>query len=317
MRLLVICAFLFLGFSTNAQQYPSQPIRLVVPFAPGGGSDIIARAINEPMSRQLGQPVVIDNRPGAGATIGADIVAKSNPDGYTVLYTTIGPQITNPYLMKSLPYDPVKDLMPVAMLAELDNVLVVHPSVPARSVAELIAYAKANPGKLNFSSSGMGTSAHLGGELFKSLAGIDIQHIAYKGTGPSLQDLQAGNVQMAVDSLATLQPFIKSGRLVALGISNTQRNPLLPDAPPIADSLPGYQASTINYFTVRSGTPKAIVDRLNRDISTVLRQPEVRERMLGMAVTPVIETPEVLAARITREQEKWRRVIQQSGAKVD
>jgi tripartite-type tricarboxylate transporter receptor subunit TctC len=311
--LLLLC----IAFPAYSQTYPAQPVRLVVPFAPGGGSDIIARAINEPLSRQLGQPVVIDNRPGAGATIGADIVAKSNPDGYTVLYTTIGPQITNPYLMKSLPYDPVKDLMPVAMLAELDNVLVVHPSVPARNVAELIAYAKANPGKLNFSSSGMGTSAHLGGELFKSLAGIDIQHIAYKGTGPSLQDLQAGNVQMAVDSLATLQPFIKSGRLVALGISNTQRNPLLPDAPPIADSLPGYQASTINYFTVRSGTPKAIVDRLNRDVAAVLRQPEVRNRMLGMAVTPVIETPEVLAARITREQDKWRRVIQQSGAKVD
>jgi tripartite-type tricarboxylate transporter receptor subunit TctC len=311
--LLLLC----IAFPAYSQNYPAQPIRLVVPFAPGGGSDIIARAINEPLSRQLGQPVVIDNRPGAGATIGADIVAKSNPDGYTVLYTTIGPQITNPYLMKSLPYDPVKDLMPVAMLAELDNVLVVHPGVPARSVAELIAYAKAHPGKLNFSSSGMGTSAHLGGELFKSLAGIDIQHIAYKGTGPSLQDLQAGNVQMAVDSLATLQPFIKSGRLVALGISNTQRNPLLPDAPPIADSLPGYQASTINYFTVRSGTPKAIVERLNRDVSAVLRQPAVRERMLAMAVTPVIETPEVLAARITREQEKWRRVIQQSGAKVD
>jgi len=316
MRLL-LAAFVFVSFSTGAQQYPSQPIRLVVPFAPGGGSDIIARSINEALSKQLGQPVVIDNRPGAGATIGADIVAKSNPDGYTVLYTTIGPQITNPYLMKSLPYDPVKDLMPVAMLAELDNVLVVHPSVPAKNVAELIAYAKANPGKLNFSSSGMGTSAHLGGELFKSLAGIDIQHIAYKGTGPSLQDLQAGNVQMAVDSLATLQPFIRNGRLVALGISNTQRNPLLPDAPPIADSLPGYQASTINYFTVRSGTPKAIVDRLNRDVAVVLQQPQVRERMLGMAVTPVIETPEVLAARITREQEKWRRVIQQSGAKVD
>jgi tripartite-type tricarboxylate transporter receptor subunit TctC len=311
--LLLLC----IAFPAYSQNYPAQPIRLVVPFAPGGGSDIIARAINEPLSRQLGQPVVIDNRPGAGATIGADIVAKSNPDGYTVLYTTIGPQITNPYLMKSLPYDPVKDLMPVAMLAELDNVLVVHPGVPARNVAELIAYAKAHPGKLNFSSSGMGTSAHLGGELFKSLAGIDIQHIAYKGTGPSLQDLQAGNVQMAVDSLATLQPFIKSGRLVALGISNTQRNPLLPDAPPIADSLPGYQASTINYFTVRSGTPKAIVERLNRDVSAVLRQPAVRERMLAMAVTPVIETPEVLAARITREQEKWRRVIQQSGAKVD
>ena len=301
----------------SAQTYPSQPIRLVVPFAPGGGSDIIARVLSEPLSRQLGTTVVVDNKPGAGATIGADFVAKSRPDGYTLLYTTIGPQITNPYLMKSLPYDPVKDLMPVAMLAELDNVLVVHPSVPARSVRELVAYAKANPGKLNFSSSGMGTSSHLGGEFFKSLAGIQIQHIAYKGTGPSLQDLQSGNVQMAIDSLATLMPFIKSGKLVALGISNTQRNPLLPDAPPIADELPGYLASTVNYVTARAGTPQPIIDRLNRDISAVLRLPAVRDRMLGMAVSPVIETPDVLAARITRESEKWRKVIQASGAKVE
>jgi tripartite-type tricarboxylate transporter receptor subunit TctC len=310
-------AALIVSGLAHAQPFPSQPIRLVVPFAPGGGSDIIARVLSEPLSKQLGQPVVIDNKPGAGATIGADIVAKSNADGYTLLYTTIGPQITNPYLMKSLPYDPVKDLMPVAMLAELDNVLVIHPSVPAKNVRELIAYAKANPGKLNFSSSGMGTSSHLGGEFFKSLAGIDIQHIAYKGTGPSLQDLQSGTVQMAVDSVATLLPFIKSGKLVALGISNTQRNPLLPDVPPIADELPGYLASTVNYFTARSGTPKPIVDKLNRDISAVLRQPEVRERLLGMAVTPVIETPEVLAVRITRESEKWRKVIQQSGARVE
>jgi tripartite-type tricarboxylate transporter receptor subunit TctC len=314
---LLVAALLFVVALAQAQPYPAQPIRLVVPFAPGGGSDIIARVLSEPLSRQLGQPVIIDNKPGAGATIGADFVAKSQPDGYTLLYTTIGPQITNPFLMKSLPYDPVKDLAPVAMLAELDNVLVVHPSVPAKTVRELIAYAKANPGKLNFSSSGMGTSSHLGGEFFKSLAGIQIQHIAYKGTGPSLQDLQSGNVQMAIDSLATLMPLIKSGRLVALGISNTQRNPLLPEAPPIADELPGYLASTVNYVTARNGTPRPIIERLNRDISAVLALPAVRERMLGMAVTPVIETPDVLAARITRESEKWRKVIQASGAKVE
>jgi tripartite-type tricarboxylate transporter receptor subunit TctC len=306
-----------LAHAAAAQSYPSQPIRLVVPFAPGGGSDIIARILSEPMARQLGQPIVIDNKPGAGATLGADIVAKSRPDGYTLLYTTIGPQITNPFLMKQLPYDPVNDLAPVAMLAELVNVLVVHPSVPARNVRELIEYAKANPGKLNFSSSGVGTSSHLGGELFKSLAGIDIQHIAYKGTGPSLQDLQSGNVQMALDSLATLLPFIKSGRLVALGISSVERNPLLPDAPAIADSLPGYEASTVNYFTARSGTPRPIIDRLNRDIAVVLRIPEIRERLLGLGVVPTVESPEVLGARIIRESAKWKKVIEHSGAKID
>jgi tripartite-type tricarboxylate transporter receptor subunit TctC len=310
-------ALLFCSISAFAQPYPAQPVRLVVPFAPGGGSDIIARILAEPFSRQLGQPVVVDNKPGAGAVIGADIVAKSKPDGYTLLYTTVGPQITNPYLMKQLPYDPVGDLAPVAMLAELDNVLVVHPSVPAKSVRDLIQYAKANPGKLNFSSSGIGTSSHLGGELFKNMAAIEITHIAYKGTGPSLQDLQSGNVQMAIDSVATLLPFIKSGRLVALGISNTERNPLLPDAPPIAETLSGFQASTVNYLTARSGTPRPIVERLNRDISVVLRLPEIRERLIGMGVIPTVETPEVLAARITRETDKWKKVIQQSGAKIE
>jgi tripartite-type tricarboxylate transporter receptor subunit TctC len=308
-------AALSFAIAAQAAEFPTKPITLVVPFAPGGPTDAMARTLAAAV--KIGQPVIVENRAGAGGNLGAEAVARAAADGHTVLFGTSGPLAINVSLYKKIGYDPVKSFAPVIQIGHLPNVLVVNPSIPAKTVKELVAYAKANPGKLNFSSSGMGTSSHLGGEFFKSLAGISIQHIAYKGTGPSLQDLQSGQVQMAVDSLATLLPFIKSGRLVALGISNTQRNPLLPDAPPIAEELPGYLASTINYFTVRSGTPKAIVDRLNRDISAVLRQPEVRDRMLGMAVTPVIETPEVLAARITREQEKWRRVIQQSGAKVE
>ncbi len=300
-----------------AQNYPQQSVRLVVPFAPGGGSDIMARTLSEPFAKQLGQPVVIDNKPGAGAVIGADIVAKSKPDGYTVLYTTIGPQITNPYLMKQLPYDAMADLAPVAMIGQLINVLAIHPSVPARNTKDFIQYAKANPGKVNFSSSGIGTSSHLGGELFKSMANLDISHIAYKGTGPALQDLMSGQVQMTIDSLVTLLPFIKSGKLIALGVSSHERSPILPDVPPISDSLPGFESSTVNYMTVRTGTPRSIIDKLNRDMAIVLRSAEVHDRFVSMGILPVVETPEQLTGRIKRESEKWKRVIEVSGAKID
>ena len=300
-----------------AQNYPQQSVRLVVPFSPGGGSDIMARTLSEPFAKQLGQPVVIDNKPGAGAVIGADIVAKSKPDGYTVLYTTIGPQITNPYLMKQLPYDAMADLAPVAMIGQLINVLAIHPSVPARNTKDFIQYAKANPGKVNFSSSGIGTSSHLGGELFKSMANLDISHIAYKGTGPALQDLMSGQVQMTIDSLVTLLPFIKSGKLIALGVSSHERSPILPDVPPISDSLPGFESSTVNYMTVRTGTPRSIIDKLNRDMAIVLRSAEVHDRFVSMGILPVVETPEQLTGRIKRESEKWKRVIEVSGAKID
>ena len=295
----VLASLTLLGASVAlAQNYPQQSVRLVVPFAPGGGSDIMARTLSEPFSKQLGQTVVVDNKPGAGAVIGADIVAKSKHDGYTVLYTTIGPQITNPYLMKQLPYDAMADLAPVAMIGQLINVLAVHPSVPARNTKDFIQYAKANPGKNNFSSSGIGTSSHLGGELFKSMAGLDISHIAYKGTGPALQDLMSGQVQMTIDSLVTLLPFIKSGKLIALGVSS-------------------HESSTVNYMTVRTGTPRNIIDKLNRDMATVLRSAEVHDRFISMGILPVVETPEQLAGRIKRESEKWKRVIEVSGAKID
>jgi tripartite-type tricarboxylate transporter receptor subunit TctC len=293
-----------------AQGYPTQQIRLIVPFAAGGGSDILARIIAEPLSKRLGQSIVVENKPGGGATVAADLVAKSPPDGYTWLFTTAGPQITNPYLMAQLPYNPFKDFAPVAMLAKSVNVLVVHPGVPAKNVRELIDYAKANPGKLNFSSSGIGASSHLAGELFKQMAEVDIIHVPYRGTGPSTTDLLAGNVHMAIDSASTLLPHIKSGGLRALGFATLERQPAMPELPTIADTLPGFDGSSINYISVPAGTPPAIVERLNREIEVVLSDRDIARRMTELAIAPIIETPAELARRITDEQQKWKRVIE-------
>jgi tripartite-type tricarboxylate transporter receptor subunit TctC len=300
-----------LAGAASAQDYPKQPIRLIVPFAPGGGSDIMARILSEPLAKRLGQPIVIENKPGAGATIGADLVAKAQPDGYTLLYVTPGPQITNPYLMPKLPYDPDKDFTPVAMLVLAVNVLVVTKDLPVKSVAELIAYAKANPGKLNFSSSGVGSSSHLSGELFKQMAGINIVHVGYRGSGPSITDLLAGNVQMSIDTVSTMLPHIEAGGMRALAVATSERNPTLPDLPPIADTLPGFDGSSINYISAPAGTPQPIVEKLNKEINAVLSDPEVQKRMVVAGLTAVIESPAELGARIKREQVKWKQVIEQ------
>ena len=296
-----------------AQTYPSQQIRLIVPFAAGGGSDILARIIAEPLSKSLGQNILVENRPGGGATLGADQVAKSAPDGYTWLFTTAGPQITNPYLMPKLPYDAFNDFAPVAMLAKSVNVLVVHPSIPAHNVRELIDYAKANPGKLNFSSSGVGASSHLAGELFRQMAGVDIIHVPYRGTGPSTTDLLTGNIQMAIDSASTLLPHIKSGGLRGLGFATLERQPAMPELPPIADTLAGFDGSSINYITVRAGTPQAIIDRLNREMNVVISDRAIAARMTEIAIMPIVETHADLVKRIADEQQKWKRVIERMG----
>ncbi len=303
-------AVLALVTGAQAQSYPASPIRLLVPFAPGGGADLMARILAEPLGKRLGQPIVIENKPGGGATVGADYVAKSAPDGYTLLWTTPGPQITNPYLMPKLPYDPDRDFTPVATVVTAVNVLVVTPSLPVKSVAELIAYAKANPGKLNFSSSGVGASSHLSGELFKMMAGIDIVHVAYRGSGPSLQDLLAGNVQMAIDTVAVLLPHIQSGSLRALGVASVQRNPTLPDLPPIADTLPGFDGSSINYINGPAGLPGPIVERLNCEINAVLSDRDVQKRMETAGFTAIIESQPALVKRIADEQAKWKTVIE-------
>jgi len=300
-----------------AQDYPHRPLRLVVPFAAGGGADIVARAVAEPLAKRLGQPIVVDNKPGGGATLGADMVAKSAPDGYTLLYTTPGPQMANPFLMARLPYDPDKDLVPVSKVAIVPNVLVVHPDVPARTVQEFIAYAKAHPGKVSFASAGIGASSHLAGELFKQLAGIDLLHVPYRGTSLALTDLLAGRVQAAVDSVVVYKPYIDSGKLRPLGVATAQRSTLLPEVPAIPDQLKGYGAAPVNYISAPARTPQAIVDRLNREINAVLQTPEVRRQLLDNGVLPEGSTQAQMAAIVRSEAAKWKKVIEVSGAKLD
>ncbi len=305
-----LAAFLALAAGgAQAQTWPASPIKLVVPFAPGGAADLMARVLADPLSKRLGQPIVIENKPGAGATIGADVVAKAAPDGYTLLWTTPGPQITNPFLMPKLPYDAFKDFTAVATVLTAVNVLVVTPSLPVKSVAELIAYAKQNPGKINFSSAGVGSSQHLSGELFKSMAGIEIVHVPYRGSAPALQDLLAGNVQMSLDTIVVQLPHIQSGGVRGLAVATIERNPTLPDLPPIADTLPGFDLTLINYINGPAGLPQPIVEKLNREINAVLSDSDIRKRMEVAGFTPIIESPQALEKRIAEEQEKWKKVI--------
>jgi len=306
-------AAILLPADVRAQPYPSRIIRIIVPFAAGGGSDIVARLVGDRLSKRLQQTVIVENKPGAGAIIGADSVAKSAPDGYTLLFATPGPQILNPHLIKSLPYDP-KDFVGVATLLMSVNLMVVNPSVPAKTVRELIDYAKANPGKLNFSSSGIGTSSHLAGELFKSMAGIDITHVPYRGNALALQDLMAGNVQIAIDAISAMLPHARSGALRALGIAAPDRSTVAPEIPTIAETLPGYDASSINYISAPAGTPAPIVEKLNREINAIMAEPEVRNRIVELGLVPISESPADLERRIVAESEKWRKVIEQMPA---
>jgi tripartite-type tricarboxylate transporter receptor subunit TctC len=318
MRRAALAAAFAAACGAQAQtDYPSRPIHFIIPFAAGGGSDVAARVIAEPLSQRLGQPVVIENKPGANATIGADLVAKSAPDGYTMLYASPGPQVTNPYLMAKLPYDPVKDLLPVARIGVFTAVLAVNPNVPARTVKELVDYAKANPGKINCSSSGVASGSHLACEYFKSVAGVEIMHIPYKGTGAAIADLVGGTVQMAIDSMAALLPYIKSGQLRAVAIAQLERSPVLPDVPTLAETYPGFDGSPMNYLVVRGGTPPAIVERLNKELNAVLAMPAVKQKLLDMGVATSPSTPEEMVQQVNSEREKWRKVIEAAGVKAE
>ena len=314
------CALTLAAEVTRAQQpaYPAKPIRIIVPLAPGGATDILARAIGQKMTEGLGQPVIVDNRPGAGGNIGSDVVAKAQPDGYTLLMGGVGPNAINATLYPKLPYDAANDFAPVAHVANVTNLLVVHPSVPAKSVKELIAIAKARPGKLTHASSSPGSAGHLAGEMMKIMAGIDMVTVNYKGSAPALVDLISGQVDLMFDNMPPSLPHIKSGKLKALAVSGGERTSVLPDLPTIAESgLPGFDAGSWFGILAPAGTPPAIVNRLNAVIVKSLTSPELRERLSSQGAAPVGSTPEQFGRHIRAEIAKWAKVIKAANVKLD
>ncbi len=318
MRRFSILLFLLLSGGAPwaaSQQYPTKPIRLVVPYPPGGPTDFVGRAVSAKLTELLGQQMVVDNRAGAGTVIGSEIIARAAPDGYNLLFGTGGGTFLAPLILPKVPYDPQKDFAPVAMLVMSPQVLVVHPSVGAHSVKELIAVAKAKPGQLNFSSVGNGTSPHLGGELFKSLAGVDIVHIPYKGTAPAMTDLIAGRVQMAWSSIPTVLTHVQAGRLKMLGTGGTRRSPALPDIPPIADTLPGYELVTWYAIFAPTGTPAAIIHRLNTETAKVLKDVETVKRFGEQGLEPTVMTPQELKRYTENDVTRWTRLIKAANIK--
>lgn len=314
----VVFAALLLGLpAAAAQDYPTKPIRFIVPFAPGGGNDLIARVIGQKLTARWGQQIVVDNRPGAGGNIAAEITANSVPDGYTVFQFNIANAIAES-VYKKLAYDPVRDFAAVTQMASSAFFLVAHPSVPASTVKELIALAKARPGSLNYGSSGSGGSSHLMMELFKSMTGTEMTHIPYKGAGPALPDLLAGQIQLIFAIPATTLSLIKGGKLRALGVSSAKRNPLMPELPTVAEAgVPGFEGSAWYGVVVPARTPRAIVNKLHQAIIMALHEPDVSGRLSSQGVEMVGSAPDAFAQFIKTEIAKWRKVVLASGAKVD
>ena len=305
---------LWSGFA--AAQYPNKPIRLVVPFPPGGSNDIVARMLATQLGEKLGQQLVVENKGGAGGVVGTDFVAKAQPDGYTVLLISIAYAFA-PALYKTLPYDPATSFAPVTIVGRGPSALVVHPSVPANTVAELIALAKASPGKLNYASAGVGSFQHLSCALFVSQAGIDVVHVPYKGGGPAMADVMGGQAQIVMPSLIQVVPLIKSGRLKALGTSGTKRNPILPDVPAIAETLPGYESQNWWGLLVPAATPQPVIERLYAATAQVLQSKETAKRMETEGAEPVRMTPPEFGRFITAELAKWGKVARDVGIQAE
>jgi len=304
--------------TAHAQPFPSKPIHFVVPYPAGGPLDTVARLLGQKVSESVKQTVIVENKPGAGGNIGADFVAKSAPDGYTILMGAVATHAINPTLYSHIPYDPVKDFAPVTEVAWTPNVLVVNPSLPVTSVKEFIAYAKAHPNQLNFGSGSTGSAGHLAGELFKSMAGVQMVHVPYKGAAPAMQDLIGGQIQLMFDNLASSLGQIRAGRVRALAVTTLKRSSLAPDLPTIAESgLPGFDISTWFGVFAPGGTPQPIVRKLHDEFVQALRAPDVQAKFRTLGAEPVGNTPEEFAAYIRSESQKYAKVIKASGAKVD
>jgi len=317
-------ATLLLPAALRAQSaWPKQPVRIVVPFAPGGTTDILARALAPELSRAFGQQFIVDNKPGAGGNVGAEQVARSAPDGYTLLMGTVGTHAINTTLYPKLPFDPVKDFSPITLVAGVPNVLVLNPAKAAalniNTVADLIRYAKANPGKLNMASSGNGTSIHLSGELFKSMTGTYMVHFPYRGSGPALLDLIGGTMDLMFDNLPSALPQIKAGKLKALAVTSAQRSGAVPELPTIAEAgpVPGFDASSWFGLLAPAGTPAEVIDRIQKESAAAMGTPALKERLLAQGALPGGMAPAAFASYIAAETAKWAKVVKASGAKVD
>jgi tripartite-type tricarboxylate transporter receptor subunit TctC len=297
--------------------WPTKPVRIVVPYPAGGATDVMGRIAAEALSQALGQQFVVENKGGASGAIGAEQVAKAEPDGYTLMVGTPATQVTNQYLKAKLPYSPEKDFDSIVLLSRSPVLLIAHPSVPANSVGELIELARQKPGTINFGSSGSGATSHLAGELFKSMAEVDIVHIPYKGAGPAMTDLLGGHVQLMFDNLQTAVPQVQAGKVKALGISSATRDDSLPDIPPIGDSVKGYEALSFLALFAPKGTPRPIIDKVSKIIQEQFQKPETKKRLSDLGVEPVTSTPEQLDHFLAAERAKWKKVIETAKITAD
>ena len=324
MRLSVVCARLMAAAMACAaiggwaQPYPAKPIRIIVPFPAGGTADIMARVVGQKMTETWGQQVLIDNRSGAGGNIAADLAAKSAPDGYTLFLCTVGTHAVHQTLYEKLPFDPIKDFSAVAYIAGVPNVVVVHPSIPVKSVKELIGFIKARPGRINFGSSGTGSSVHMSGEMLKVMAGLDMTHIPYKGNPQAVTDLMAGQIELMITNMPSVIPYIQSGRLRALAVTTKARSPALPDLPTMEEAgLPGYESSAWFGLVSPAAVPRDIVSKLNAEVMRIVGLEDVKRNLASQGAYPLAMTPDEFGAFMKAETAKWAKIVKASGARAD